>query len=94
MVIHKVDLCVSIFPRLHVMQYIVGDGHLGNEHLRALSHHKHREVVVGLVMRFHVFQDCAERFLVLLVHYSFDRVSRAVYSVNLIQHICDIFFRV
>lgn len=94
MVIHEVDLSVLVLPILHVMQNIVGDGDLRNENLRGLSHHEHREIVASFILSFHVPEDSAERLLVLLVHNSFDGVTRAVYSVNLVKHINNIFLRV
>ena len=94
MIVHEVDLSVLVLPILHIMQNIVGDGHLRNENLRGLSHHEHREIVASFILSFHVPKDSAERLLVLLVHNSFDGITRAVYSVNLVKHINNIFLRV
>jgi hypothetical protein len=60
MVIHEVYLSVLVFPILHIMQNIVGDGNLRNEYLRRLSHHEHREIVASLIVSFHVPKDRAE----------------------------------
>ena len=60
MIIHKVDLSISILPRLHIMQDIVRYRYLRNENLRALTHHEHWEVVVSLIMRLHVSKNSTE----------------------------------